>query len=160
MNATPGNGSDVVDGEGTIREGENEVLARIAKAKGETTQTEKSMKTTYMKLVEELKALEAQKNALSKEIEAAATPELKIKHPAKGVSIRAGMGLSDNKPRYDAIRVCPCVSFATRLKTHHRLASCERAHWGGRNKLGIAVGRDPTCQESEAVSSSKLECYE
>ena len=46
-------------------------MARIAKAKGETTHTEKSSNKTYTRLVEELKALEAQKDALAKEIEAA-----------------------------------------------------------------------------------------
>ena len=53
--------------------------------------------------------LEAQKDVLAKEIEVAsgaANPALKIKRP-KGVSIQVGMGLSDNKPKYDAIRVCP-----------------------------------------------------
>ena len=60
-------------------------------------------------LIEELKVLEAQKDALAKEIEAAsgaAAPAMKIQHP-KGVSIQVGMGLADNKPRYNAIRVCP-----------------------------------------------------
>lgn len=64
-----------------------------------------------MMLVEELKALEAQKDALSKEIEAVVVPVPKIPRP-KGVSIQVGMGLADNKLRYDAIRVCSCVSLA------------------------------------------------
>ena len=64
-----------------------------------------------MMLVEELKALEAQKDALSKEIEAVVVPVPKIPCP-KGVSIQVGMGLADNKLRYDAIRVCSCVSLA------------------------------------------------
>ena len=105
--------------------------------------------------------LEAQKDALAKEIEvasSAATPALKIKCP-KGVSIQVGMGLSDNKPKYDAIRVCPpCVSLAVGLKTYCRLASCERPHWGGGDKLGIAVGRCPSGQESKAISNSEYVC--
>ena len=40
MNITPGNCSQVVSEEG-IGEGKNEVMAHIAKAKGETTHTEK-----------------------------------------------------------------------------------------------------------------------
>ena len=97
--------------EGTARNGEDEVMVHIAKAKGETTHTEKSSNKTYTRLVEELKALEAQKDALTKEIEAAsgaAAPVSRIPPPPKGVSIQEGMGLSDNKTRYDTIRVCLC----------------------------------------------------
>jgi hypothetical protein len=75
---------------------------------------QKKSEKTYMRWLEELKALEAQKEALSKEIEAtSATTALmsKIKRP-QGASIQEGMGLSDNKPKYDAIRVCPHVNAA------------------------------------------------
>ncbi|KAI9458327.1 hypothetical protein BJY52DRAFT_1223446 [Lactarius psammicola] len=81
--STPGNGS-----EGVI-EDENEVMARIAKAK------------------EELKMLEAQKEAIAKEISdsSAMTASVpKIGRPPRGTSIQAGMGLLNNKPKYDAIR--------------------------------------------------------
>jgi len=53
------------------------------------------------RLLEELKALEAQKDALSKEIEAAA-PAPKITRP-KGVGIQAGMGLSKNKASFSVL---------------------------------------------------------
>jgi hypothetical protein len=56
----------------------------------------------------ELKALEAQKEVLTKEVTevTAAASVPKVERP-QGVSIQVGMGLSDNKPKYDAIRVCP-----------------------------------------------------
>ncbi|KAN0139557.1 hypothetical protein V8E53_002586 [Lactarius tabidus] len=78
-----GDGSEVA-----VQENENKVMERIAKAK------------------EELKALEAQKEALSKEITeaSAATSVAIIERPARGVGIQEGMGLLNNKPKYDAIR--------------------------------------------------------
>ncbi|KAI9431720.1 hypothetical protein H4582DRAFT_2084597 [Lactarius indigo] len=86
-NTPPVDGSN---GAVASEEDENEVKARIEKAK------------------EELKALEAQKEALSKELtekSAAAAASLpKIERPPKGMSIQKGMELSDDKPRYDAIR--------------------------------------------------------
>jgi hypothetical protein len=109
--STPRNDSD-----GVIEAGENEVMARIAKAKGET-EIQKSGKETHTTRPEELKALEAQKEALSNEILAASSTSAavsKIERP-RGVSIQEGMGLSNNKPKYDAIRVCPCVHIATGL---------------------------------------------
>jgi hypothetical protein len=46
MKTTPGNCSQVVSKEG-IGEGENKVMARIEKAKGETTHTEKVGKDSH-----------------------------------------------------------------------------------------------------------------
>ena len=45
------------------------------------------------------------------------------------------------------------------LKTYHCLASCEGPHRGGRDTMGNAMGKDPSGQESEAVSNGKFECY-
>ncbi|KAH9049188.1 hypothetical protein EDB83DRAFT_2317255 [Lactarius deliciosus] len=60
------------------------------------------------KVREELKALKAQKEALTQEIteaSAVAAASLpKIERPSKGTNIQNGMGLSDDKPRYHAIR--------------------------------------------------------
>ncbi|KAH9041067.1 hypothetical protein EDB85DRAFT_2140240 [Lactarius pseudohatsudake] len=81
------------DSEGVV-EDEAEVTARIEKAK------------------EELRTLEAQKAAISKEIAqaeasaAVATSEPKIRRPPREVNIQAGMGLADDAPRYHAIRRC------------------------------------------------------
>ncbi|KAI9434898.1 hypothetical protein H4582DRAFT_2080571 [Lactarius indigo] len=81
----PANGS-----QGVAEEDENDIMAQIEKAK------------------EELKALEAQKETLTKEITeasaitAASLP--KIEHPPKGTNIQNGMKLSNDKPRYHAIR--------------------------------------------------------
>ncbi|KAF8268207.1 hypothetical protein EI94DRAFT_1800717 [Lactarius quietus] len=82
--STPENGSD-----SAVEEDENEVMAHIAKAK------------------EELKSLKAQKKALAATItkaSAAAMSGATIGCPPRGVSIQEGMGLSNNKPKYDAIR--------------------------------------------------------
>jgi len=72
---------------------------------------------TYTTWPEELEALQAQKEILTKEVaEACATTSMaKIGRP-QGVSIQAGMGLSDNKPRYDAIRVCLHINLAFGMK--------------------------------------------
>ncbi|KAI9454669.1 hypothetical protein BJY52DRAFT_1188790 [Lactarius psammicola] len=72
---------------GDVIEEENAIMTRIANAK------------------KELEALQAQKDILAKEVAeaCAATSMPKIGRP-RGVSIQVGMGLSDNKPRYDAIR--------------------------------------------------------
>ena len=63
----------------------------------------------HLMWLEELKALEAQKEALSKEITAASATAASVAvigRLPRGVGIREGMGLSNNKPKYDAIRVC------------------------------------------------------
>ncbi|KAI9433387.1 hypothetical protein H4582DRAFT_2082262 [Lactarius indigo] len=86
--STPENGT----GKGVqVVEEENEIMARIKKAK------------------EELRKLKAQRDVISREItqaeaSAVAASEPKIERPPKGVSIQVGMGLADDKPRYDAIR--------------------------------------------------------
>ncbi|KAH9051985.1 hypothetical protein EDB83DRAFT_2316613 [Lactarius deliciosus] len=81
----PVNGS-----QGVAEEGVNDIMAEMEKVR------------------EELKALKAQKEALTQEITeasaVAATSLPKIERPSKGTNIQNGMGLSDDKPRYHAIR--------------------------------------------------------
>ncbi|KAH9012177.1 hypothetical protein EDB84DRAFT_1645184 [Lactarius hengduanensis] len=83
----PVNGSP---GQGVAEEDENDIMAQMEKAK------------------EELKALKAQKEALTKEITEASTVAAaslpKIERPRRGTNIQDGMRLSDDKPRYHAIR--------------------------------------------------------
>ncbi len=71
---------------------------------------------TYETLPEEIKRLEARKEALMQELsEVSAITVLQIKRPAE-MSIQDGMGLADNKPRYDVIRVCTWVDLTMAKK--------------------------------------------
>ncbi|KAH9015453.1 hypothetical protein EDB85DRAFT_2156673 [Lactarius pseudohatsudake] len=79
----PVNGSP---SQGVAEEDENDIMAQMEKVK------------------EELKALKAQKEALTKEITEASTVVAaslpKIERPRSGTNIQDGMRLSDDKPRY------------------------------------------------------------
>ena len=65
----------------------------------------------------ELKAIQAQKEALIEEAANASTTisAPKIGCPRQGVGIQEGMGLSDDKHKYDTIRVCPHMGLAIRM---------------------------------------------
>ncbi|KAH9023710.1 hypothetical protein EDB85DRAFT_2150954 [Lactarius pseudohatsudake] len=86
----PVNGSP---SQGVAEEDENDIMAQMEKVKAG---------------LEELKALKAQKEALTKEITEASTVVAaslpKIERPRSGTNIQDGMRLSDDKPRYHAIR--------------------------------------------------------
>ena len=81
-------------------------MARLEKAKG-NVRLHKYRMETYTMWLEDLKVLEAQKKALTKEVADlnSATPVIMIGRPPRGVSIQEGMGLSNDKVKYDAIRV-------------------------------------------------------
>ena len=98
--------------ENVIEEDEDEIKARIAKAKGETAHKKKMLAHAIWSV--ELKAIQAQKEALAEEVAKSSTTisAPKIGRPRRGVGIQEGMGLSDDKHKYDAIRVCPHMGLA------------------------------------------------